>query len=114
MTLELYTSVIDVASGSLIYVDLMVKLMILRGYATNQSRKFITAEKILKQAQKLLQMIERGDVVINTNISMRQGVPPIPFDILKQKYLFCRGMLYLSFDKEELALKKFIKCLNQG
>lgn len=72
----------DSNKGGYIYVDLIIKLMILRGYVNTQARKYITAEKIFRQTKKVLKVIE-FDTTMGNNLELRIGVPVLPFDILK-------------------------------
>lgn len=72
----------DSNKGGYIYVDLIIKLMILRGYVNTQARKYITAEKIFRQTKNVFKVIE-SDTTMGNNLELRIGVPVLPFDILK-------------------------------
>jgi len=86
--------------------------VIARGYAHNMDRKLLTAERVLRQAAELIKTVARARISIDP--SVREGAPIIPLEILKQKYLFHRGLLALTFEDEEKAIKKFEKCITTG
>jgi hypothetical protein len=44
----------------------------------------------------------------------REYAPIIPVDILKQKYLLNRGILYIALNQDNTACKLFTKCLRTG
>jgi hypothetical protein len=81
-SIELYSTLVHPTNKKYIYVDLIIKLMILRGYVNTQARKYITAEKIFRQTKKVFKFVQI-DYSPPINIELRIGVPVVPFDILK-------------------------------
>jgi len=63
-----------------------------------RNRKILTAEKIIKQARKLINFIENGEIVMNQEL--REETTIIPLEILKQKYLLHRGYLLKELNRD--------------
>lgn len=112
-SIELYSTLIHPTNKKYIYVDLIIKLMILRGYVNTQARKYITAEKIFRQTKKVFKFVQI-DYSPPINIELRIGVPVVPFDILKQKYLLYKAIHLVYLGRKEQAIEKLLKSLNTG
>jgi hypothetical protein len=101
-----------------LFIDLIIRILIARGYAVNKNHKFLTAGKLLKSARDMLKQISSDPksrmCIIETSIVKRYWAHPYPKEILKQKYLFHRGLLAVTFGDYPLAKLKFSKCLNTG
>jgi hypothetical protein len=50
----------------------------------------------------------------NIDFEMRNGVPFVPFDVLKQKYLLYKAIHLVYLGRKEQALEKLLKSLNIG
>lgn len=78
----------------------------------------MTAEKLLGFAKKLIKSIKNGTVIIvganGQQLKDRQEAPVIPLEILEQKYYMHKGLLMISFnrDQNQKAKQSFIKALN--
>jgi len=112
-SIELYSTLVHPSNKKYIYVDLIIKLMILRGYVNTQARKYITAEKIFRQTKKVLKFVQ-SDYSPQINFDLRIGVPVVPFDILKQKYLLYKAIHLVYLGRKEQAVEKLLKSLNTG
>ena len=68
-----------------LFIDLIVRLLIARGYAVNKNHKFLTAGKLLKTARDILQKLFKDPKMcrIETNIKMRYWAHAYPKEILK-------------------------------
>lgn len=114
------------------FIDLIIRLTLCRVYANNQSSKILTAEKLLGFAHKIIQALkdEENPLVIvgsktetldrkrreqyESLLKQRQEAPVIPLEILEQKYYFHKGLLMISFNRDQNreAKDSFIKALN--
>jgi hypothetical protein len=75
-----------------------------------QNRSIITAEKLLKLAEKMILILEEP----NYDITLRNGAPIIPKDILQQKLFLHKGKLMTAFGKQSLAKDLFLQSINTG
>ena len=92
-----------------IFYDLIIRLVIARGYAHNMDRKLLTAEKVLQTATDLIKASKSLENSVNR--SHREGAPFIPLEILEQKCLLHRGLLALTFEDEDKAKQHFEECI---
>lgn len=119
-SLELYavlynfSEISDTRPKKLLFLDLIIKLVILKAYVNAQVSKKITAQRMLAQVKDLLRKVETGELSILFDLKERMNVPVIPFEILKQKYLLHKGMLAISFEFYDEAVSDFVLCLNFG
>lgn len=70
-----------------LFIDLIIRLIIARGYAVNKNHKFLTAGKLLKSARDLLKRLSPDPnsrkIRIETDIKIRYWAHPFPKEILK-------------------------------
>ncbi len=93
-----------------IFLDMIIKITICRCFAMLQNRSIITAEKLLKLAEKMILILEEP----NYDITLRNGAPIIPKDILQQKLFLHKGKLMTAFGKQSLAKDLFLQSINTG
>ena len=79
-----------------IFIDLIIRLIILRAFVVSQSNRPLSAHRILDRAEKMLKMVKNGKLEIKTDPEVRANAFLFPFDILTQKYLMHRGLIYVS------------------
>lgn len=78
------------------FIDLIIKITIIRAYTNIRNKKLLTAEKLLDCASIMITFLEKGEIEIIYD--EREEAPVIPLDILKQKYLLNNGILYISLN----------------
>ena len=108
------------------FIDLIVRLFLYRVYANDKCSKILTAEKLLGIAFKIIEALKNPDnplVIVGCKgydsdqyMIERQQAQSIPIEILEQYYYMHRGMLMISFnrDQNKEAKESFIKALNIG
>lgn len=75
-------------NGQPIFIDLIIKIMLCRTYVNIMDRKLLTAEKILGNAEQLIQQLKyRRHLRIVNFPKVRAGSQPIHIDILTKKFL---------------------------
>lgn len=57
-------------------------------------------------------MIDNYSVAVD--LDLRNGVPLVPFEILKQKYLLYKAIHLIYLGRKEQALEKLLKSINTG
>lgn len=95
-----------------LFIDLIIKITIIRAFANVQNKKLLTAEKLLECASIMLDYLEKGELELIYD--EREEAPVIPLDILKQKYLLNSGILYISLNQDKTACRLFTQCLRTG
>ena len=75
--------------------------MLCRVYVNVMDRKLLTAEKILGNAELLIDQLNEGRYLkIVTNPEVRAESRYVHFDILQKKFLLQKGILLFSLNKE--------------
>jgi hypothetical protein len=96
------------------FIDIIIKITIIRAYANLQNKKLLTAEKMLEFASVMIDLIENGEIEIIDDHVEREYAPVIPLPILKQKYLLNSGILFIALNQDKTACRLFTKCLRVG
>ena len=74
-----------------IFLDHIIRLTLCRAHANSQAKRFITADKLLGLAEKMILMVKQGDPFAKLigedknnilEIKLRQEAPLIPIEIL--------------------------------
>ena len=86
-----------------VYIDLIIKIMICRVYTNIKDKRVLTAEKIIGMAEKLIRLIENGQLQIITYPEMRAGSNPYSHMMLKKKFLLHNGILQFALNKDDEA-----------
>ena len=104
------------------FLDLIIRLTLCRVYANNQSSKILTAEKLLGLAYGLIERLKKKgsplDIADKAQqvqfLKDRQEAPIIPIEILEQKFYMHKGLLMISFNRDQNrdAKDSFIMALN--
>ena len=97
-----------------IFIDLIIKIMLCRVYVNIKDRKLLTAEKILGNAETLIDYIQMNKLEIITNPEIRGESNHYDFSILKKKYLMQKGILLFSLNKEIDAQDVFLNCMESN
>ncbi len=79
-----------------LFIDIIVKITILRSYANLQNKKLLTAEKLLECSKVMIEMLDKEKLKII--MDEREEAPVIPLDILKQKFLLNNAVLSYSLN----------------
>ena len=66
-----------------IFIDYIIRLIIVRAFVANQLNRPLTALRILDRAEKLLEMIRDGRMEIQVDSEVRVQAFYIPYDILE-------------------------------
>lgn len=69
---------------------------------------------MLEFAQVMIELIENGEIEVIEDLTEREYAGVIPIEILKQKYLLNRGILFIALNQDNTACKLFTKCLRTG
>lgn len=82
--------------GELLFIDRIIKCILMRAFCNAMQRKYITAQRILQMADTLLCHLE-------SNPSKPQDLEytPLPTQILRQRYYFFQGLLELHLENYE-------------
>lgn len=112
MAVVRYQEIVE-SNGEYIFLDHIIRLTICRAFVNHQNRKFVTAEKLLELAERMIKRVKTSDenlckiLVSNMptveDIHTRQEAPIIPIDILEQKLYFKFGLLNIMLGKENEA-----------
>ena len=81
-----------------LFIDLIIKITIIRSYANLQNQKLLTSEKLLEFAKVMITLLEKGDIEIMDDLVEREYAEVIPLDILKQKYLLNSATLFIALN----------------
>ena len=103
------------AAGQPIFIDIIIKVMLHRVFANVEDRKLLTAEKILGNAEFLINEVIRGrNLRIVTTPSLRQNAKSLHIDILMKKYLLMKGILYNQLNRDLEAQDCYLECMAYG
>lgn len=97
------------------YVDLVIRLQIVKAYVLTILEKSMKASTVLEEVGEQLEKIRNGELRIIQESSVRYHAFHYPEEILTQKYHLVRGHWYLKIGSEntkQMALKEFLSCLN--
>jgi hypothetical protein len=98
-----------------LFIDLIIKITIIRSYANLQNKKLLTSEKLLEFSKVMITLLEKKeDIEIQDDLIEREYAEIIPLDILKQKYLLNSGILFIALNQDKTACKLFTDCLRTG
>jgi len=98
-----------------LFIDLIIKITIIRAYANLQNKKLLTAEKLLEFAKLMITLLDKSeDIEIQDDLVEREYADIIPLDVLKQKYLLNSGILFIALNQDKTACRHFTDCLKTG
>ena len=104
--------------GQPVFMDLIIKLTICRAYTNKAINRYVTAQKILKVAEDLVEKVKDPDhplvIVEDDDENQRAGAEVIPIEILEQKLILTRGLVCVEFHMKNEAKRHFMNCLNSG
>ena len=124
-----------------LFADLIIKLLICRAYANNINKKPITAHDLLTEAENMIDSLRRFDQMSSSHSpqhltsglnycarkelkqswhkhgkscdeNIREGASTISIDILQQKLLLHRGLVFVTQGSFEQAKICFVDCIN--
>ena len=98
-----------------IFIDLIIKVMLCRGYANVTDKRSLTGERILDNVEALLKQVYEGKhLEIVTRPELRLGSQFYHIDILRKKALVQKGILSQSLGRDLEAQDCFLDCMETG
>ena len=88
--------------------------MLCRVYTNIKDRKLLTAEKILGNAETLIDYLEMEELQIVTFPGIRAESNHFDFQTLKRKFLMQKGILFFNLNKEFDAQDVFLECMEMN